>query len=585
MQPFSKRTVMLTAVLLVVTLLLTAFAVLPGQAADPDGVAIYNAIPVPFPGNYPSVGFQATSTDEYGDHIQFAGSERGLKSVVLGMSSWSCGNDFTLVGGVWQPKVGNAPCTTDASTGTGYDHPITLNLYAVDRTSGVPQPGALLASKEQTFHIPYRPSGDAVHCTSGAYGLPWYSVADGLCYNGYAFSIEFDFAAQNVTLPNEIIFGVAYNTYTHGAAPLGVNGPYSSLNVGAHTLGAPSIGIDVEPNAQFQDSTWAGAYCDTATTLLDVFRRDDGCWAGYTIPVRFNLQPAKVTLTPSANMVCDADSVTIDFSGVEAMYGYEFVVEYDATKVNATGSFINTWFNTSGAFIPWDGSCAAGVCKFAVTLQGAPAGVSGDGPVAKIDLTDKAGGAFQLKIKDVTLSDIDGFTIPATVVDDTIDLDVCGRAAFAGKVSLQGRLTPMDAGTVKLVDAGGTFPDITVPFNAAGNFSATNIPVLPTGSSYTIQAAHGLYLTNEKLQALAPGANLTGQNTRLLGGDANNSAVVEINDLTCIGGDFGLTTTSTPTMGNCGGTGSPDINLDLKVNIQDLSIAGGNYAKVAPQGW
>ncbi|MBP6789703.1 MAG: hypothetical protein KA170_19095, partial [Candidatus Promineofilum sp.] len=463
MQPFSKRTVMLTAVLLVVTLLLTAFAVLPGQAADPDGVAIYNAIPVPFPGNYPSVGFQATSTDEYGDHIQFAGSERGLKSVVLGMSSWSCGNDFTLVGGVWQPKVGNAPCTTDASTGTGYDHPITLNLYAVDRTSGVPQPGALLASKEQTFHIPYRPSGDAVHCTSGAYGLPWYSVADGLCYNGYAFSIEFDFAAQNVTLPNEIIFGVAYNTYTHGAAPLGVNGPYSSLNVGAHTLGAPSIGIDVEPNAQFQDSTWAGAYCDTATTLLDVFRRDDGCWAGYTIPVRFNLQPAKVTLTPSANMVCDADSVTIDFSGVEAMYGYEFVVEYDATKVNATGSFINTWFNTSGAFIPWDGSCAAGVCKFAVTLQGAPAGVSGGGPVAKIDLTDKAGGAFQLKIKDVTLSDIDGFTIPATVVDDTIDLDVCGRAAFAGKVSLQGRLTPMDAGTVKLVDAGGTFPDITVP--------------------------------------------------------------------------------------------------------------------------
>ena len=211
--------------------------------------------------------------------------------------------------------------------------------------------------------------------------------------------------------------------------------------------------------------------------------------------------------------------------------------------------------------------------------------VSGSGPVAKIDLTDKVGGAFQLKIKDVTLSDIDGFTIPATVVDDTVALDVCGRAAFAGKVSLQGRLTPMDAGTVKLVDAGGTFPDITVPFNAAGNFSATNIPVLPAGSSYTIQAAHGLYLTNEKLQALAPGANLTGQNTRLLGGDANNSAVVEINDLTCIGGDFGLTTTSTPTMGNCGGTGSPDINLDLKVNIQDLSIAGGNYAKVAPQGW
>ncbi len=583
MQPFSKRTVLMTAVLLIVTLLLTAFAVLPGQAADPeaDGSRIYDGIPTSYPGNFVSLGFQATSTDEFGDHIQFAGTERKLGSVVVAMSNWACGNDFTLVNGNWVPKVGNAPCTTDATTGAGYNHPITLNLYAVDRTSGKPEPGALIATKPQTFFIPFRPSADPAQCNGGT---QWYSATDGKCYNGYAFNIEFDFAAQNVTLPNEIIFGVAYNTHTHGANPIGVNGPYSSLNVAIHTE-PPTIGTDVEALAMFVDSTWAGNYCDTATTVLDIFRRDGDCWDPYHPAVRFNLQPAEVTLTPSANMVCDTDSVTIDFSGVNAMYGYEFVVEYDAAKVTADGSFINTWFNTSGAFIPWDGSCAAGVCKFAVSLQGAPAGVSGGGPVAKIDLTDKAGGAFQLKIKDVVLSDIDGYTIPATVIDDTIDLDVCGRAAFAGKVSLQGRLTPMDAGTIKLVDAGGTFPDITVPFNAAGNFSATNIPVLPTGSNYTIQAAHGLYLTNEKSQALAPGANLTGQNTRLLGGDANNSTVVEINDLTCIGGDFGLTTTSTPAMGNCGGTGSPDINLDLKVNIQDLSLAGGNYAKVAPQPW
>lgn len=588
MQPFSKRTVLMTAVLLIVTLLLTAFAVLPGQAADPeaDGSRIYDSIPSPYPGGFPSIGFQARSTDEFGDHIQFAGTERGLGSVVVSMTNWACGNDFTLVGGVWVPKPtsSTAPCTTDATTGAGFDHPVTLNLYAVDRSSGVPQPGALLASKTQTFFMLFRPSADPANCSAAPYnGTQWYSAADGKCYNGYAFNIEFDFTAQNVTLPDELIFGVAYDTYTHGATPTNVNGPYSSLNVSL-TTDAPTIGVDAERDAIFQDSTWTGAYCASNQSPLDIFRRDGNCWL-YTPVVRFNLQPAEVTLTPSANMVCDTDSVTIDFSGVNAMYGYEFVVEYDAAKVTADGSFINTWFNTSGAFIPWDGSCAAGVCKFAVSLQGAPTGVSGSGPVAKIDLTDKAGGAFQLKIKDVVLSDIDGFTIPATVVDDTIDLDVCGRAAFAGKVSLQGRLTPLDAGTVKLVDAGGTFPDIIVPFNAAGIFSATNIPVLPAGSTYTIQAAHGLYLTNEKTQALAPGANLTGQNTRLLGGDANNSTVVEINDLTCIGGDFGLTTTSTPAMGNCGGTGSPDINLDLKVNIQDLSLAGGNYAKAAPQPW
>lgn len=581
----SHRIPLMAVLLLAITLCLTALAVPSSQAADADGSRIYDGIPSSYPGNFTSQAFQATSTDEFGDYIKFAGTERKLGSVVVAMSNWACGNDFTFSGGTWVPKVGSAACTTDASTGAGYNHPITLNIYAVDKSGAKPEVGSLLATKTQSFFIPFRPSADLAHCSAAPYnGTQWYSATDNRCYSGYAFNIEFDLAALNVTLPDEIIFGVAFNTYTHGANPIGVNGPYSSLNVAVHSE-PPTVGTDVEPLAMFMDSTWAGNYCDTSTTVLDVFRRDGDCWAPYHPAVRFNLQPAEVTLTPSADMVCDTDSVTIDFSGVNGMYGYEFVVEYDAAKVTAIGSFVNTWFNTSGAFKPWDASCAAGLCKFAVTLQGAPAGVSGGGPVAKIDLTDKAGGAFQLKIKDVSLSDIDGFTIPATVVDDTIDLDVCGRAAFAGKVSLQGRLTPMDAGTVKLIDTAGTFPDITVPFNAAGNYSVTNIPVLPAGSSYKIQAAHGLYLMNEKTQPLAPGANLTGQNTRLLGGDANNSTVVEINDLTCIGGDFGTTTTSTPAMGNCGNTGSPDINLDQKVNIQDLSIAGGNYMKAAPQGW
>lgn len=46
-----------------------------------------------------SLGFQATSTDEFGDHIQFAGTERKLGGVVVAMSSWACGNDFTYSGG------------------------------------------------------------------------------------------------------------------------------------------------------------------------------------------------------------------------------------------------------------------------------------------------------------------------------------------------------------------------------------------------------------------------------------------------------------------------------------------------------
>ena len=79
---------------------------------------------------------------------------------------------------------------------------------------------------------------------------------------------------------------------------------------------------------------------------------------------------------------------------------------------------------------------------------------------------------------------------------------------------------------------------------------------MPGGSSYQIVAKHGLYLDNADV------FNVTGnatKSTRLWGGDANNDHAVSMADLTCIGGSFGLT------LGTCGGTGSPDINVDAKV--------------------
>ena len=64
------------------------------------------------------------------------------------------------------------------------------------------------------------------------------------------------------------------------------------------------------------------------------------------------------------------------------------------------------------------------------------------------------------------------------------------------------------------------------------------VPYMPSGSNYTIAGAHLLYLTNQKPVLLT--GNLTGQNTRLWGGDATNDGSVGILDLTCIGGDFGI---------------------------------------------
>jgi parallel beta-helix repeat protein len=377
------------------------------------------------------------------------------------------------------------------------------------------------------------------------------------------------------------------------------------VDINGNTVGSNDVGIDVYASTtiptinlnQIFGNAW-GLYNEMTTPINALYNwwgdasgpsgegPGTGDWVGEYVlfdPFLTSAALPAVTLTPPTGPVCNTGTVGIAFANMPAIYGYEFKVEFNDDKVSAVSAFDNSWFVTTGQYIPWQaGTCTGSECKLAVTKQGS-APVSGGGTVATVNLTAVSGGLTPIKIKEVVVSDIDGFRIPVSVANDTIEIGVCGTASVSGKISLQGRLTPMDAGSVKLVDTGAHFPEITVAFDANGNFSIPNVPVLPTGSTYSIRALHGLYLDNLKtLAPMLPGDSLTGENTRLLGGDADNSALIDISDLTCMGGWFGL---SSPNFGICGTTGSPDINKDLKVNIQDLSIAGGNYMKASPQNW
>jgi hypothetical protein len=302
---------------------------------------------------------------------------------------------------------------------------------------------------------------------------------------------------------------------------------------------------------------------------------------------RFDVLPKPdASFVPAAATFCTGENSTLNIklNNVVNLYGYQFKVNYDQTKVSATGAFDNSWFVTNGDGIPagWDGTCAAGVCKFAVTKVDVPAGsvppLTGSGTVAQVTFTGLAAGSTNVTFSDMVLTDRDGMAMPVNL--GTATLTVCGFATVNGKVSLQGRLTPINVGTVTLTDQTGTFSPVTVNFSATdGTFTAPNIRVLASGTSYKLLAAHLLYLGNDMLHTLNPGDTYTAPNTRLLGGDANNSGKVDIGDLGCIGGAFG----GAPT--DCGGAGSSDINADTTVNIQDLSIAGGNYDKTTTQPW
>jgi hypothetical protein len=250
-------------------------------AAAGGPVTAYSAMPAVIPGNVPSVGFQANQVAELGDQVGLANNSTPLATAHVLMSSWGCQS------GSWNTQ---SPPNCITNPGAAFTEPITFNVYAVNNSGPLPAPGALLATKTQTFTIPYRPSADPVNCT-GAQSGEWFSGAS--CFNGLAVPITFDFTAgAPVMLPSQVIWTVAYNTTSWGAAPYGTGTAcfsssggcgYDSLNIGLTNTG-PTVGTDTDPNGLFWNTSTAANYCDGGAGGTNTLRDDTGpgCWTPYT---------------------------------------------------------------------------------------------------------------------------------------------------------------------------------------------------------------------------------------------------------------------------------------------------------------
>jgi hypothetical protein len=256
------------------------------QGSDPT---VYDSTVSPLPGNLAGLGYEATQTSEFGNQVALGGTARQLNNVVVTMSSWGC------QGGAWGNGYGTADaCTT--TPGATFSEPITLNIYSVGANNAV---GGLLATDTHTFNIPYRPSASdpsdysAQGCTVS--GGQWYDSATNTCNNGLATNITFDLSAQNVVLPSNVIYGIAYNTSDYGATPYGdatachataAGCGYDSLNVGLDEDPANvSAGTDPNPGTVYWDTATASDYCDNGAGGTNTFRIDGAantatCWDG-----------------------------------------------------------------------------------------------------------------------------------------------------------------------------------------------------------------------------------------------------------------------------------------------------------------
>ncbi len=219
---------------------------------------VYNSIPDPLPYNLPSLGYQATSTAEFGELIQFAGTGVVLSYATVMMSDWAKASEY-------------------GSTDPYWAHDITLNLYNVGPGN---TPGNLIASVTQEVYIPWRPEADP-SCPNG--GTAW-RAADGNCYNGLGFTVKFWFF--NLPVPNQIIYGLAFNTNTWGYQPIGQSGPFESLNF-ALSGTAPLIGSNPLPDTAYWNTKQASFYADHGAAGTGTFRQDTG-WNQYAGAISFN---------------------------------------------------------------------------------------------------------------------------------------------------------------------------------------------------------------------------------------------------------------------------------------------------------
>ena len=230
------------------------------------GNVVFDNHPGTLPGNLPSQPFQAQQTAEWGSQITLAGAARNLQTFTVTMVTWAPRSQWPAVG-----------------TASGWTHDITLNLYnvtAVDATV----PGTKIKSVTQTFTIPWRPAADPT-CPDTGYGAGFaWRAGNGTCYNGFAFNITFDLSAQNIIAPTNLIFGIAYNTETYGAAPIGTDGPYDSLNVATYPGSSPaaqaSVGSFPNDTIVYWNTSTAGWYTDHGALGVGIFRIDTN-WGGY----------------------------------------------------------------------------------------------------------------------------------------------------------------------------------------------------------------------------------------------------------------------------------------------------------------
>ncbi|MDB4447312.1 DUF5011 domain-containing protein [Akkermansiaceae bacterium] len=177
-----------------------------------NSAILFQRIPEIDQPSYPSYGLNKKVDIGLGDLVDLQIDNQRLESVDVAMVTFAQAAS-------WPQLAEENP--------KGYFHPLTLTIY---RTLG--DDLFLVTEKTQDVFIPWRP---ATLDDGGEYP-----------YGGKAFRARFNFTEEKF-LAGNLALVISYNTSQGGPAPLGVAGPYDSLNI-ALNADIPQVGSDENPS-------------------------------------------------------------------------------------------------------------------------------------------------------------------------------------------------------------------------------------------------------------------------------------------------------------------------------------------------
>jgi hypothetical protein len=304
--------------------------------AETTSSHLYNSVISPLPDNIPSLGVEAYYFSQMGNNVHLASPTQPLNNVVVTMSSWACQS------GSWTNTP--SPCLT--TPGATYAVPITFNIYSVSGSTV----GSLITSATQTVNIPFRPSSN---CPTDA--TAWQDPVSKGCFHGLATNITLNqFSPLSVVLPNQVVYGISYNTDNNGPAPLhGTNSPADSLNIAMSTEPANvTVGSDHDPGKLFLNSALTSSQVTCSPAVVGAFKEYDvlttggSCGLGTTnnIPaVQLNQSPA--LLYPGGPARAVDFTVTNPGSGAENVTSVTFAVSTITNQHASAGPACDpSWF-------------------------------------------------------------------------------------------------------------------------------------------------------------------------------------------------------------------------------------------------